>query len=415
MNETSRIVIVGAGHAGGTTAALLRQYGHVGPIALVGAEPHPPYQRPPLSKAWLKGQADHEALSLKPCGWYGDNAVDLLSSRTATAIERAEGGGGRVYLSGEAEPLIYDFLVLATGARARALPIEGCELTGVLTLRDIQDAERLKDALTAEGRPRRLAIIGGGYVGLEAAASARALGAAVTIIEREHRILARVACPILSAFFEARHREQGVDFRMDAGVRRLIGEGGKATGVEFDDGSVLACDLVLIGVGAIPNDELVRAAGLVCDDGVVVDLAARTSDPTIHAVGDVTRRPLPRYDRMARLESVPNALEQAKQAACAILGRPAPEPETPWFWSDQYELKLQIAGLPFGCDDMVVRGDPGRPGFALFHMAGDIIQAVEAVNAPAEFMLGRQWIGRRTPVARERLADPNIPMKAVLQ
>lgn len=410
MSDSARIVIVGAGHAGGTAAALLRQYGHVGAVSLIGAEPVAPYQRPPLSKAWLKGEADEDALRLKAPEWYGDNQVDLRLAQTVETIDRV---GQTVRLS-DGDEISYDHLILATGARARRLDIDGVELDGVMALRTAADAEALKTALApVRHRVKRLVVIGGGYVGLEAAASARALGAEVVIVERESRILARVACPILSRFFQAYHRERGVHFILDATVERLSGEDGRVKAVHLGDGSVLDCDAVLVGVGAQPNDELARAAGLECQDGVLVDLAARTSDTAIFAIGDVTRRPLPLYDTVMRLESVPNALEQARQAAAAIVGRPAPEPETPWFWSDQYDLKLQIAGVPIGCDDMVVRGVPDAPGFALFHMAGDLIQAVEAVNAPAEFLVGRQLIGRRTPVCRARLADRATPMKAV--
>lgn len=410
MSDSARIVIVGAGHAGGTAAALLRQYGHVGAVSLIGAEPVVPYQRPPLSKAWLKGEADEDALRLKASEWYGDNQVDLRLAQTVETIDRV---GQTVRLS-DGDEISYDHLILATGARARRLDIDGVELDGVMALRTAADAEALKTALApVRHRVKRLVVIGGGYVGLEAAASARALGAEVVIVERESRILARVACPILSRFFQAYHRERGVHFILDATVERLSGEDGRVKAVHLGDGSVLDCDAVLVGVGAQPNDELARAAGLECQDGVLVDLAARTSDTAIFAIGDVTRRPLPLYDTVMRLESVPNALEQARQAAAAIVGRPAPEPETPWFWSDQYDLKLQIAGVPIGCDDMVVRGVPDAPGFALFHMAGDLIQAVEAVNAPAEFLVGRQLIGRRTPVCRARLADRATPMKAV--
>ena len=410
MSDSPRIVIVGAGHAGGSAAALLRQYGHAGAVALIGDEPLEPYQRPPLSKAWLKGEADGDSLRLKAPEWYAENGVDLRLSQRVEAVDR---GDRRVRL-GDGDVISYDHLILATGARARRLPIEGADLDGVMVLRTAADAEALKTVLTPERhRVKRLVIIGGGYVGLEAAASARTLGAEVVILERESRILARVACPVLSRFFQNHHHERGVHFILDATVQRLIGEGGRVKAVHLGDGSVLDCDAILIGVGAEPNDELARAAGLECQNGVLVDSTARTSDPAIFAVGDVTRRPMPLYDAVMRLESVPNALEQARQAAAAITGRPAPEPETPWFWSDQYDLKLQIAGVPVGCDDMIVRGDPGAPGFALFHMAGDVIRAVEAVNAPGEFLVGRQLIGRRTPVCRQRLADRTAPMKSV--
>ncbi len=410
MSDSPRIVIVGAGHAGGTAAALLRQYGHQGAMTLIGDEPLEPYQRPPLSKAWLKGEADGDSLRLKAPEWYGDNGVDVRLSQSVRAIDRAT----RTVSLGSGDVVSYDVLILATGARARRLAVEGVGLNGVVTLRTAADAEVLKAVLAHQPhRIKRLVVIGGGYVGLEAAASARSLGAEVVVVERESRILARVACTTLSTFFAAYHRQQGVEFILDAAVERLIGENGQVAAVQLGDGSRLDCDAVLVGVGAVPNDELARDAGLNCQDGVLVDLAARTSDPVIYAIGDVTRRPMPLYETLMRLESVPNALEQARQAAAAITRRPAPESETPWFWSDQYDLKLQIAGVPVGCTDIVVRGSATAPGFALFHMAGDVIRAVEAVNAPAEFLAGRQLIGRRAPVCRERLADRATPMRGV--
>ncbi len=401
-----RVVIVGAGHAGGSAAAFLRQYGFDGPIYLVGEEPLLPYQRPPLSKAWLKGEADADSLALKPDSWYAEAEVALRLGGVATEINR----GSRTVTLASGEAIPYDFLILATGARARMLPIPGADLANVLALRTAADAEHLKSVL---GAGKRLAIIGGGYVGLEAAASARALGAEAVVIERENRVLARVACPELSDFFQRYHGERGVTFELNAGVEAFIGEDGKVTGVKLADGRTVACDAVLVGVGAHPNDELAKDCGLDCAGGVVVDLEARTSDPHIFAIGDVSHRPLPIYDRQFRLESVPNALEQAKQAASAIAGRAGPTPEVPWFWSDQFDLKLQIAGLPFDADRIVVRGNPDTASFAVFHLKGDLIQAVEAVNAPPEFMAGKMLISRRTPVSLDKLADTAISMKEV--
>lgn len=402
----ARVVIVGAGHAGGSAAAFLRQYGHTGPIVLIGEEPLLPYQRPPLSKGWLKGEADADSLALKPADWYADNGVSLRLGGVVTRINRSE---QIVHLaSGETCP--YDDLILATGARARMLPIPGADLSGVLALRTAADAESLKTAL---GPGKRLAVVGGGYVGLEAAASARALGAHALIIERESRVLARVACETLSTFFQDYHAARGVGFELNAAVEAFEGRAGQVTGVRFADGRVVACDVVLVGVGAIPNDALAKDAGLECVNGVVVDLEARTADRHIFAIGDVSHRPLPLYERQFRLESVPNALEQAKQAAAAIVGRAGPVPEVPWFWSDQYDLKLQIAGLPFDTDRIVVRGDVAAARFAVFHLKGDLIQAVEAVNAPPEFMAGKQLIGKRTPVSVEKLVDVTVSMKDV--
>lgn len=402
----AKVVILGAGHAGGSAAAFLRQYGHEGPIVLVGDEPLVPYQRPPLSKAWLKGEADGNSLALKPADWYADNNCDLRLGVRATGLDRA---GKTVSLS-NGETVSYDFLVIATGARARRLPIPGADLEGVLELRTAADAEALKNAI---GPGKRLAVVGGGYVGLEAAASARALGADAVVIEREERVLARVACEALSSFFTDYHKARGVTFELSAGVEAFEGRDGRITGVKLSDGRVIACDAALVGVGAIPNDELAREAGLECGNGIVVDGEARTSDPAIFAIGDITWRPLPLYERQVRLESVPNALEQAKQAASAIVGRPGPAPELPWFWSDQYDLKLQIAGMPFDADSILVRGDPAAAKFAVFHLKGDLVQAVEAVNAAPEFMMGKQLITSRKPISREKLANVSVSMKEV--
>ncbi len=402
----AHVVIVGAGHAGGTAAALLRQYGHKGPITLIGEEPIPPYQRPPLSKAWLKGEADAESLALKPLDFYAENEIDFRANSRAVGLDRAT---KTVQLS-DGSSLTYDHLILATGSRAIHLSIPGSDLRGILALRTAADAEQLKREL---GPGLRMAVVGGGYIGLEAAASARALGADVVVLERESRLLARVAGETLSNFFQARHEAQGVDFELGASVSAFEGRNGRVTGVQLADGRVIPCDLVLVGVGVIPNDDLAKIAGLEVNRGIVVDLEARTSDPAIFAIGDVALRPMPIYDRMFRMESVPNALEQAKQVASAITGRPAPSGEVPWQWSDQYDLKLQIAGYNFDSDQELVRGDPATGKFALFHLKGDQIQCVEAINSPPEFMMGRQLIGNRKPVDKTRLADPTISMKEV--
>ncbi len=402
------VVIVGAGHAGGSAAAFLRQYGYQGPITLIGEEPLAPYQRPPLSKAWLKGEADAEALMLRPESFYAENAIVLRLDARAERIDR---DGRAVVLTG-GESIPYATLILATGARARRIPLPGLDLGGVLALRTAADADMLKSAL---GPGKRLAVIGGGYIGLEAAASARALGAEVVVIEREPRVLARVACEALSTFFQDYHRKHGVHFILGAGVDGIVGGDGRAAAVKLAGDTLVEADAFLVGVGAVPNQELAADAGLHCSDGIVVDLEARTSDPTVFAIGDCTRRPMPVYGvRMHRLESVPNALEQAKQAAAAIVGRAAPAGETPWFWSDQYDLKLQIAGLPFDAVQTVIRGDVAAAKFAVFHLdAEDRLQAVVAVNAPPEFMAGRLLIGQRKAVAPDKLRDMSVSMKEV--
>jgi len=404
--KTGHVVILGAGHAGGTAAALLRQYGYEGPITLVGEEPIPPYQRPPLSKAWLKGEADADSLALKPLEFYAEHDIDFRPGVRGVQLKRSD----RTVVLSDGSTLSYDTLILATGARAIALPIAGADLAGVLFLRTAADAEALKAAV---GPGKTLAVVGGGYIGLEVAASGRALGAAVVVLEREARLLARVACPELSDFFRSYHETHGVRFELGCSVVGFEGEG-RVTGVKLASGDVVPCDAVVVGVGAQPNDEIAADAGLATARGVVVDLDARTSDSDIFAIGDVAHRPMPIYgERMFRMESVPNALEQAKQAAAAITGRPRPAGECPWQWSDQYDLKLQIAGYPFDADRIVLRGDPASAKFAVFHLKGDQLQAVEAINAPPEFMMGKQLILNRKAVDATRLADMSVSMKEV--
>lgn len=408
----TKVLIVGAGHAGGSAAALLRQYGHDGEIVLAGTETVPPYQRPPLSKAWLKGEAGHDDLLLRPESFYAEQHIDLRLGVTATAIDRAE--KSVTFADGTRET--YDDLILALGAQARRLEGPGWNDPRVLVLRDTADAEALKAALTPDAR---LVVIGAGYVGLEAAASARALGARAVVLEREGRALSRVASATVGDFLSAYHWRRGVEVMPFTAVRGAYVR--PATGeaeIVTEGAALFPFDVCLVGVGALPMTVLAEVAGLECRDGVVVDEAARTSDPSIFAIGDMTRRPVPVLGLVdVRLESVPSALEQAKQAAAAICGRAPPPPEVPWFWSDQYDLKIQIAGLPIGADRQLVRGevDPDRigGGFAVFHLKGDHIVCVEAVNAPAEFMGGRMMIQKGLAVDVEKLADPNVPMKAV--
>jgi 3-phenylpropionate/trans-cinnamate dioxygenase ferredoxin reductase subunit len=398
------ILIAGAGHAGGAAAAALRQFGWKGPILLVGDEPILPYQRPPLSKAWLKGEATAESLALRPERFYTQQTIETRLSTTIAAIDRTT----RQVRLADGTGITYHKLILALGARARRLPLPGFDLPGTLELRTAADADRLKSAI---GPGKRIAIIGGGYIGLEAAASARSLGAGALVLEREPRLLARVASEPLSAFFHAAHTAKGVAIHLHAQVTGLAGQG-RVQAVQLADGTEFPCDAALVGVGAIPNDEIAAACGIECSNGVVVDEHARTTDPDIYAIGDLTNRPLPLYNRRTRLESVPNALEQARQAAAHITGRPAPGPEVPWFWSDQYDIKLQIAGLPYDVARLVVRGDPNAGAFAVFHLdAASRVQCVESVNTPAEFMAGRLLIQKRKPVDETALRDLNSNLK----
>lgn len=400
-----KVLILGAGHAGGSAAALLRSSGFEGQIVLAGEELVAPYQRPPLSKAWLKGETDLDALLLRPHSYYSEHRIELRTGVRAASVDAK--GRFVTFEDGTIEP--YDVLVIATGSTAHRLQVPGGDSPRVLELRTIADAERLKPNL----RPgRRLVVIGGGYVGLETAASARALGAKVVVLERMERVLQRVASEPMSTFFTARHRAEGVDIR--TGVHATAFEDGC---VCLAGGELVEADVILVGVGARANDALARDAGLICETGgsggIVVDATSRTSDPSIYAIGDVAFRPIPAHATHFRLESVPNALEQARQAAFAITGQAQPAPEVPWFWSDQFDIKLQIAGLPFEGERMVMRGDPNCGRFAVFHLCGDRIVCVEAANAPPEFMAGKQLIARRTPVDPARLVDPSVSMKAV--
>ena len=402
-----RVLIVGAGHAGASAAAYLRQQGFQGSISLIGEERMAPYQRPPLSKAWLLGKSSEENILLRPRAFYEQNNIDLVLGLRVEALDRDARG---LKLSDGSE-IFYDRLVLATGARARRMNFAGSGRAALLELRTAIDAEQLKDALKPGSS---VVIIGGGYIGLEAAASARMLNARVTVIEREKRVLARVACAELSGFFESYHRDRGVQFRFNQSVVSVETDTKGRKTVTLADGERLFADAVLMGVGAVPNEELAAAAGLECEDGIVVNADARTADPFIYAIGDCTRRPLALYQRTWRLESVPNALEQAMQATAAICARPAPAMEVPWFWSDQYDLKLQIAGLPFDVQQLVVRGDPQSGRFAVFHLdACNRVQAVEAINAVPEFVVGRRLIASRGQVNAQRLKDPKISMKEI--
>ncbi len=399
--ETSRVVVVGAGHGGSNAVAFLRQYGWPGEIVLIGEEPIPPYHRPPLSKAWLKGEATAESLALRPADFYEKQRVTL---RLGTCVEAIDRAAKALRLTG-GERLAYDHLILATGARARRIPLPGADQPHVLTLRNAADADLLKAAI---GPGKRVVVIGAGWIGLEVAASARALGAAVCVLEAQDRVLARVASPALSGFVAAAHRRHGVDLRLKAGVAAI-----EADAVRLADGARIPADLVLLGIGAMAEDSLARGCGLAeAGGGILVDARACTADPAIHAIGDCTIRPLP-GGATGRLESVPSATEQAKAAAAHLCGKPAPAPEVPWFWSDQYDLRIQVAGLAQGAARAVTRVDaPDR--LAVFHVdAAGRVQAVEAVSAAPEFMAGKRLIGLGRPVDAAMLADPATPLAAL--
>ncbi|WP_213575978.1 FAD-dependent oxidoreductase [Rhodococcus sp. USK13] len=401
-HPTPTVVIVGAGHAGGTLAGMLRQQKFDGRIVLCGDETHPPYHRPPLSKKYAD---DGFVQWLKPEAFYADNAIETLLGDSVVGIDR----DARTATTASGTVLEYTTLVLATGAAPRTLTLPGSDLEGVLSLRTLADATLLRDAVHTGSA---LAIIGGGYVGLEVAASARARGCDVTVIEREDRVLARVASPELSSVLTQFHRDRGTRIITGAEVREISGTDGRVEGVALGDGTEIPCDMVLVGVGAIPNDALARESGIECLAGIVVDGSARTSDPHVLAIGDVTYRLHDTLGKMVRLESIPSAVEQAKQAAAVIMGGPMPPHEVPWFWSDQFDLKMKMAGMVGPDTRAVLRGNPSESSFALFHLNTDGIPvAVETVNAAAEFMAGKKFIGNRTKIDPAALADPVISLR----
>lgn len=398
-----RVVIVGAGHGGVNLAALLRQHGYAGEIVLVGEEDALPYHRPPLSKDYLKAGVPERELLLKPEAFYAEQEIHLKLGCRAVSVDPDH----RVLDLSDSRPLLFDALVFATGAAARPLPIRGADLANVMMLRTRRDAESIAKHL---GPQCRLVIVGGGYVGLEVAASARHVGAQALVLERESRLLARVASPELASWLCDHHRERGTAVDTSADVSEFTGDG-TVRGVRLADGREHPCDIALVGVGAVPRTELAASAGVECDHGIVVDGRGRTNVDGIFAVGDVTRRPVEHYGGAFRLESIPSAVEQAKQVTSAILDQPAPRPEVPWFWSDQFDLKVKIAGLLLDSETTVQRGDPTTDNFALYHCLDSRVLAVETVNSAPDFMLGKKLIDRRTPVDLERLADPAVSLR----
>lgn len=401
---TQRVLIIGAGHAGGQVAISLRNLGFKGAIKLIGDEPEPPYQRPPLSKEYLIGAMDRDQLFLKGPNYYAEQDISLqLGTRVRTVDLEARTA---TVDSGSEYP--WDALIFATGARPRRLNVSGADLSGVLELRTAHDVERLKPYAMPG---KRLVVIGGGYVGLEAAATLTKLGAKVTVVEAGPRVLGRVAGPEISDFFEELHRDAGVEIRVSAQVVSFIGTDGHISGVRMSDDTKLACDAALVGIGVTPNSELAAASGLDCDDGIIVDGRALTSRPDVYAVGDVARRPLPLYERDARLESVHNAIEGAKLAASAIVGAPPPALDVPWFWSNQFEIRLQTAGIALGADQTVVRGAPASRQFAVFYLRRDRLLAVDAINSPVEFVVGKRLIAAGATVTPTDLSDCSVSMK----
>jgi 3-phenylpropionate/trans-cinnamate dioxygenase ferredoxin reductase subunit len=404
MSLISSIVIVGAGHAGVQAAASLRDDGYQGELTLVGDEPELPYQRPPLSKAFLKGEVELDGLPLRAEAFFHGHTIELAFGDKAIGIDRAE----HMLELASGATIAYDRLILATGARARELKIAGADLANVIGLRSIRHAQSIREGL---GPDKRIVIIGAGFIGLEIAATARKLGGEVTVLEIAGRPMGRAVSPIMSEFFADAHRGFGSELRFGAGVAAIHGEDGRATSVELSTGEILPCDLVIVGVGIVAEDELAQAAGLACQNGVVVDEFMQTSDPDIYAIGDCASFPSRLLGAALRLESVQNATDQAKCAARAILGKGVAYDALPWFWSDQGDLKLQIAGLSQGVDTWTTRGDPASRAFAVFGFKGGQLKVVETVNRGAEHMAGRKLIAAGVSITPEQAADLSFDLR----
>lgn len=397
-------IIVGGSHAAAQLAQSLRQSGWPGKITLVSSEPIPPYHRPPLSKAYLDGSSSAEKLFIRPPAFYDKLDAELILNTRVTEIDREN----QCIKLDNGTTLSYDKLALTTGAVVRKIPLPGSELKGVYYLRDIADVDGIKEHV---GEGKSAVIIGGGYIGLEAAASLRKLGMQVTVLEAMSRVLQRVTTEEVSAFYTRVHQEEGVHVVTDASVEKINGDT-QVTGVSLADQTLFAADLVIIGVGVMPETQLAEAAGLVIDNGIVVDEFARTSDLNIVAAGDCTNHHNPIYDSQLRLESVQNATDQAKVAAATLCGKLEAYRALPWFWSDQYDLKLQIAGLSQGYDKVVIRGDTktGR-SFAAFYYAQDKLIAVDAINRPKEFVYCKKLLAEGKSISPDQVVDESIDLK----
>ncbi|MXQ09506.1 FAD-dependent oxidoreductase [Alphaproteobacteria bacterium GH1-50] len=400
----SGIVVVGAGQAGASLVAKLRALGADGPVTLIGAETQPPYQRPPLSKGYLLGEMDEARLYLRPESYYADQGIDLMLGRPVTALDTE---ARRMTVGGE--EIAYDQLALTTGSVPNRLPQSiGGDLDGVFTVRTLADIDRMSPLFE---RNARVLVVGGGYIGLEAAAVASKLGLRVTLVEMADRILGRVAAPETSDYFRALHRGHGVDLREGCGLERLTGHDGRVTGAVLGDGTVIEVDFVIVGTGIRPDTRLAEAAGIVCENGIKVDEMGRTSAPGVWAAGDCAV--FPWRDEMLRLESVQNAIDQAEAVAANMLGADAAYQPKPWFWSDQYDVKLQIAGLNTGYDRVVVRKADGAVSH--WYYAGDTLLAVDAMNAARDYMVGKRLIEAGRSPAPEALADPATDLKGLLR
>jgi len=400
---TDTVVIAGAGHAAGQAVASLKQRRFSGKIVLIGDEPHLPYQRPPLSKKYLAGDMQPERLYFKPASFYDDDNIDV---RLDTRVESIDRVAHRLHLA-TGEEITYDKLILALGSRARRVPVPGAGLPGVHYLRSIADVDAIRAGIA---KSKRLVIVGAGYIGLEVAAVCRQLGLDVTVIEMADRVMSRVVSPNVSDFYQLEHANQGVKLMLATGLEAFAGKR-RLKLVITDTGQTIRTDFAVVGVGIVPNTELAEAAGLEVENGIVVNDQCQTPDPDVYAIGDCTNHPNDVYKQRLRLESVHNALEQAKTAADNVCGIATQYSQVPWFWSDQYDLKLQIAGLSQGYDQEVVRGDPASRSFACLYLREGRLIAVDAINAPRDFMQSKALIAKRAKCDAEKLADTGVALK----
>ena len=407
-------LIVGASQAGLQLAVSLREQGDNRPITLLGGEKHPPYQRPPLSKSFLSGESDADGLAFRAPSFYAEAGIDLRCGqrvRQITLSEAGPEGSGSAEVDG-GQPVHFDRLALAVGARPRTLHVPGNDLAGVCYLRDVDDATLIRSRLEAA---ESVVVVGGGFIGLEAAAAARSAGKVVTVVEAADRLLSRAVAPVVSEFYRQAHGRRGTTVLLSTGVAAFSGDGDGVRAVHLADGNVLPADLVLVGVGAVPRTELAEQIGLECDGGIVVDGQARTSRPTIVAAGDCTVLPHPLTGRgRVRLESVQNAVAQARVAASSLTGKAHDTRVVPWFWSDQADLKLQIAGLSSGYDDLVLRGEPDSERFSVLYYRDGGLLAVDAVNRPADYMAVRKALAVGAAIAPEKAADVDVPLKSLI-
>ncbi len=403
MSHPETTVIVGAGHAAGQVVAALLHHDYPGRIVLIGDETYLPYQRPPLSKKFLAGEMPAERLHFKAPELYDAPHIDVCLDCRIEGIDR----GRKVVRAADGREFHFDKLVLALGASARLLPVPGAQLAGVHYLRSIDDVLAIREDL---GRGRRLAVIGGGYIGLEVAAVGTTLQQDVTVIEAAERVMSRVVSPQVSAFYDALHRSHGVNLMLNCGVAELTGTG-RVDGVALTNGEHVRADTVVIGVGITPNTGLAERAGLAVNNGIVVDERCRTADENIYAVGDCTFHPNALLGRSLRLESVHNALEQAKTAAANLCGVDIHYEQIPWFWSDQYDVKLQIAGLSQGYDQVVMRGDPESGSFSCLYLREGRLIAVDAINRPKDFIQSKALIAAGAQIPPDQLADIAVDLK----